>query len=102
MENHKVEFERIEWISAGDGIRYKCFEKGKQKIRLMDLNDMYSDTDWCQNGHAAYILDGRFTVKFEDHTETFNAGDTVFISAGMKHIAMVENGYHLKMISFEI
>ncbi len=102
MESHLVEFDKIEWIEAGNGIRYKLFQKDGRIIRLMELSDKYSDIDWCMNGHAAYILDGKFTVKFENHTEIFNAGDTVFIPAGTKHIAMVEKACYLKMISFEL
>jgi ethanolamine utilization protein EutQ (cupin superfamily) len=102
MESHLVEFNNIIWVESGTGIRYKCFEKEGKKIRLMELYDTYSDTDWCINGHISYILEGRFTVKFENHTEMFNTGDLVFIQDGTKHIAMVEKGNHLKMISFEL
>jgi hypothetical protein len=102
MESHLVEFDNLEWVEAGEGIRYKCFEREKQTIRLIELSDAYCDKDWCMHGHVSYILEGNFTVKFENHTEMFNTGDTVFIQEGTKHIAMVEKGYHLKMISFEL
>jgi Cys-tRNA synthase (O-phospho-L-seryl-tRNA:Cys-tRNA synthase) len=102
MESHLVEFDNMEWIEVGEGIRFKCFEKSGKKIRLIDLKDTYSDTDWCTNGHSSYIVDGKFTVKFENHTENFNTGDTVFIAPGTRHIAMVDKGFSLKMISFEI
>lgn len=102
MQTYRVDFEKLPWIQAGEGIRFKCFEHCKRKIRLMELGETYRDNDWCVSGHASYILEGKFTVKFEERTEVFSAGDTVYIPAGTKHIAMVEEGNSLKMLSFEL
>lgn len=103
MENHLVDFDRIEWESPAEGIRFKAYQKNGKTIRLMELSDTYSDPDWCRHGHVAYILDGHFAVRFEDHSESFKKGDTVFIAAGEehKHIAHVPKGEHLIMLSFE-
>jgi mannose-6-phosphate isomerase-like protein (cupin superfamily) len=104
MKEHLVDFAKSEWISAGQGIRYKIFEKDGKTLRLMELSDAYCDSDWCKHGHISYIIDGEFNVKFEDHTENFIKGDTVFIPIGEehKHIASVPKGKHLVMLSFEI
>ena len=104
MENYMVDFEKIDWISPTEGIRFKAYEKEGKTIRLMELSDAYHDADWCRHGHIAYIIDGQFSVKLEDHIENFKKGDTVFVPAGdaHKHIAYVPQNNHLVMLSFEI
>lgn len=104
MKKHLVDFEQMEWISPAEGIRYKAYEKNGKTIRLMELSDQFADSDWCRHGHVAYIIDGRFQVRFEDHTEHFVKGDTVFIPAGAehKHVACVPKGERLTMLSFEL
>lgn len=101
MENHLIEFDKIEWVSPVDGLRFKAYKEDDKTIRLMELSDSYTDTDWCRHGHVAYILDGHFIVRFEDHSENFKKGDTVFIAVGEenKHIAYVPKGEHLIMLS---
>ena len=103
-QNHLADFDNLPWINAGKGIKYKLYKDGNHIIRLMELTDDYCDNDWCTHGHMAYILDGSFIVKFQDHVEKFKKGDTICIPLGEcnKHIASVEKGSTLTMISFEI
>lgn len=104
MDKHLVEFANIEWVSVGQGIRYKKFERDHKVLRLMELTDEYQELDWCMNGHIGVVYEGEFQVTFEEHTEWFKAGDIVFIPGGKqhKHKASVPEGKRLVMLSFEL
>ncbi|MBP3886658.1 MAG: hypothetical protein J6F30_03230 [Cellulosilyticum sp.] len=45
MESHLVEFEKLDWINVGEGMRYKKFERDNKVLRLMELTDTYQELD---------------------------------------------------------
>lgn len=104
MEEHLVTFEKIEWVNACEGMRYKRYEKDSKVIRMIELTDSYCELEWCMNGHIGIIVEGKFRVEFEKHVEDFNVGDIVFIPGGEqhKHKASVPSGKRMRMLSFEL
>ena len=40
---------------------------------------------WCETGHTAYIMSGRLSYEFPDHSVEVGAGDMVHIPAGHAH-----------------
>jgi hypothetical protein len=43
------------------------------------------DPDWCETGHSIFILSGRISYQFDDHTIEAGPGDMLHIPAGPKH-----------------
>jgi hypothetical protein len=41
--------------------------------------------DWCETGHSIFILSGRITYRFDDHTVEAGPGDMLHIPAGPEH-----------------
>jgi hypothetical protein len=43
------------------------------------------EADWCETGHSIFILSGRVSYRFDDHTIIAGPGDMVHIPAGASH-----------------
>ena len=53
--------------------------------------------DKCQCPHWGYVLKGRFTYRFADHDEVFEAGDAFYLPPG--HIPLADAGSELVQFS---
>ncbi len=104
MKNHLIEFNKIEWINADVGIRYKAFTNGNQRIRMAKFSEGFVEADWCSNGHIGYVLDGKFSIDFNGKAEYFKKGDTIYIPSGEadKHKAILGKGEKVTILLFEI
>lgn len=79
----------MEWQSPAAGVRFKVFEQGGRKLRLVEFAKEFVEQDWCIKGHIGYILEGQMEINFYGKVITFGQGDGVFIPAGRKHKAKV-------------
>jgi hypothetical protein len=43
------------------------------------------EADWCETGHSIFILSGRISYRFDDHTIEAGPGDMIHIPAGRSH-----------------
>jgi Cupin domain len=43
------------------------------------------EADWCETGHSIFVLSGRISYRFNDHTITAGPGDMIHIPAGASH-----------------
>jgi len=104
MDKHLVDFEKIEWVNGGAGVRYKAFIKGIQQLRLVEFSEGFTEIDWCLKGHAGYVLDGEFTIDFNGKRERFKKGDIVFIPKGAtnRHKAILGKSEKVTLLLFEI
>jgi quercetin dioxygenase-like cupin family protein len=91
MEKCKVNFDSLPWQSSLKGARYKAFQQGSRKLRLLEFSQGFIEPDWCTKGHIGYVLDGELDIDFNGSLVRFSAGDGVFIPAGTenKHKAKV-------------
>jgi len=85
MEQYKVDFESMEWEVPADGVRFKAYEQGGRKLRLVEFSKEFVEPDWCDKGHIGYILEGKMEIDFDGKVITFGPGDGVFILAGEEH-----------------
>ena len=83
--NYKVDFESMEWETPVAGVRFKAFEPGGSKLRLVEFAKEFVEPDWCEKGHIGYILEGKMETDFNGESIVFGPGDGVFISAGPEH-----------------
>ena len=91
MERYKVHFDSLPWQSTLKGARYKAFQQGNRKLRLLEFSRGFVEPDWCTKGHIGYILDGELDIDFDGTLVRFSAGDGVFVPPGAenKHMAIV-------------
>lgn len=85
MEQYRVVFESMEWETPAEGVRFKAYEQGGRKLRLIEFDREFVEPDWCKKGHIGYILEGQIEIDFDGQAIVFGPGDGVFISAGQKH-----------------
>lgn len=103
MENYLINFKNMGWESPSQGIRYKVYVKGNQKVRLMEFSEEFIEEDWCTNGHVGYILEGSISIDFNGRLINFKAGDGFFIPNGEKnrHKGKVAKGEKVLIVLFE-
>lgn len=99
-----VDFENIEWENPTPGVRYKAFVRGNQRLRLLDFMEGFEEKEWCIKGHAAYVLDGEFSLYFKEGVSRLKAGDVAFIPSGEEycHKAILGKGENVRLLLFEI
>jgi len=85
MEQYKIDFEPVEWEVPAEGVRFKAFEHGGRKLRLVEFAKEFIEPDWCTKGHIGYILEGQMEIDFDGNKEVFCPGDGIFIPAGEEH-----------------
>lgn len=104
MEDYLVNFKDMEWQCPANGIRYKVFVNGNQRIRLVEFSEGFVEEEWCTKGHAGYVLEGSLTTNFNGSLITHKKGDICFIPEGEenKHKAVVGKGERALMLLFEI
>ena len=102
--NYLVEFDKLEWNEHAKGIRFKVFRHGIQQIRLLEFSEGFVEAEWCQKGHAGYVINGEFSNDYSGTIERYHKGDIVFIPAGeqAKHKAILGKGEKVTLLLFEI
>ena len=85
MGRYRIDFESMEWEVPAEGVRFKAFESGGRKLRLVEFFNEFVEADWCCKGHVGYILEGQMEIDFDGDLITFGPGDGVFIPAGAEH-----------------
>jgi quercetin dioxygenase-like cupin family protein len=85
MEQYKIDFESMAWEVPADGVRFKAYEQGGRKLRLVEFAKEFVEPDWCTKGHIGYILEGEVEIDFDGKKEVFGPGDGIFIAAGEEH-----------------
>ena len=102
--SYLVEFDKLAWNEPATGVRFKVFRNGIQQIRLVEFSEGFVESDWCQNGHAGYVLDGEFSNDYSGKLERYKKGDVIFIPEGKqaKHKAILGKGEKVTLLLFEI
>jgi quercetin dioxygenase-like cupin family protein len=85
MEQYRIDFESMEWETPAEGVRFKAYEEGGRKLRLVEFGKEFIEPDWCAKGHIGYILQGQMEIDFDGKVILFGPGDGVFIPPGQEH-----------------
>jgi quercetin dioxygenase-like cupin family protein len=85
MEKCKVDFDALSWQSPREGARFKVFQQGNRRLRMLEFSRGFVEPDWCLNGHIGYVLEGTMDVDFNGDLVHFSAGDGVFVPAGQEN-----------------
>ncbi len=84
--------EQLPWRQLAPGLREKAYETQTQRFRLVEFAESFQEPDWCDKGHAGYVLSGAIVVNMNGTEVTFGKGDAVNIPAGVlhRHVATIE------------
>jgi quercetin dioxygenase-like cupin family protein len=82
MDQRRIDFGSLVWQTPLPGVRYKAFQHGNRRIRLVEFSKGFVEPDWCRKGHMGYVLSGEMDVDFDGHVVRFSAGDGLVIPAG--------------------
>ena len=82
MDDQRIDFGSLAWQSPLPGARYKAYQRGNRRLRLVEFTKGFVEPDWCTRGHIGYVLHGEMTVDFAGHVVRFSAGDGLFIPEG--------------------
>ena len=85
MGQYRIDFESMAWEEPAEGVRFKAYEQGGRKLRLVEFSKEFVEPDWCTKGHIGYILEGQIEIDFDGKKEVFNPGNGIFIPAGQEH-----------------
>ncbi len=84
MKEQKVDFESLEWQTPLPGARFKVFQQGDRRLRLVEFTKGFVEPDWCTKGHIGYVLEGEMDVDFDGSIIRYSAGNGLFIPCGLK------------------
>jgi hypothetical protein len=79
VEKYKIDFESMRWESPMAGVRFKAYEQGGKKLRLVEFGREFVEPDWCTKGHIGYVLEGQMEINFDGNVVAFGPGDGIFI-----------------------
>ena len=81
----RVDLDALPWRSPAPGLRFKAFEAGARRVRLMELSPGFEEADWCTRAHVVHVLEGTFTLRLRDRDVELRAGDVAVLAAVPRH-----------------
>jgi quercetin dioxygenase-like cupin family protein len=85
MEPYRILFDQIEWHSPQPGVRFKVACDGPKQVRLVEFTPEFVEKEWCEKGHAGFVLSGELEIDFSGHVVRFSEGAALLIPAGLPH-----------------
>lgn len=83
-----IDFPNMEWTSwekPGANGRVKISYIGNKRLRLLELPPGFNEEHWCLKGHVGYVLQGEFTIHYEDRKVSCSPGMGFVIPDGDPH-----------------
>lgn len=80
-------FNDLPWTQVADLVRQKSADVDDRTVRLVELQDGFTETQWCYKGHIGIVLSGRLVVENEDGEQSFGAGDVLLLPSAVGHKA---------------
>jgi hypothetical protein len=82
MEQHRVLFDELDWQNGILGARFKVFREGNRQLRLLEFTSEFVEPDWCEKGHAGFVVQGELEIDFHGTVVFYPEGSGLFIPAG--------------------
>lgn len=73
------------WSKPGANGRVKLFKSNGKRLRLLELPAGFDEQHWCTVGHQGYVLEGSFTIIFDDGAYQCRPGMAFSIPDGVRH-----------------
>jgi len=85
VDEHKVDFAGLAWLSPAPGMREKVWDIEGKRLRLVEFSSEFVEEDWCRRGHVGCVLAGEMEIDFSGRKERYSTGDGIFILPGEEH-----------------
>lgn len=73
------------WAKPGAEGRVKLFRSNGKRMRLLELPAGFDEQTWCLVGHQGFVLQGCFTIVFDDAEFACRPGTMFSIPNGVRH-----------------
>ena len=87
MNHSLIPFDALDWQDGIPGARFKAFQRGNKQLRLLELTSGFVEPDWCEKGHAGFVVRGELEIDFRGQTVRYPEGSGLFIAAENAHKA---------------
>lgn len=77
-----IDFDSLHWQSTLPGARFKVYQEGSKRIRLVEFSAEFVEPDWCEKGHVGFVLEGSLEVDFMGRAVVYPQGSGIFIPPG--------------------
>jgi quercetin dioxygenase-like cupin family protein len=103
MDENLIVFRDMPWDNPSRGVRCKAYTRGRQKLRMVEFSDDFTEKDWCTKGHVGYVLEGEMEINYRGRMVKYSSGDGIFIEEGVenKHKAVIPKGKKALLILVE-
>lgn len=78
----RIDFDSLPWQDALPGARFKVLREGTKQFRLLELSSAFLEPQWCEKGHAGFVLDGTLEVDFKGRVVVYPQGSGISIPPG--------------------
>jgi len=82
---YKIQFDQMQWIKVGDGMRFKRFQKGELQLRLVEWDKAMVHPNWCLKGHIGYMVEGELEIDVAGNIFSYKKGDVILLPEGEEH-----------------
>ncbi|MFB7504156.1 MULTISPECIES: cupin domain-containing protein [Streptomyces] len=83
-----IDFENIpweKWEKPGADGRVKIAHADGRRVRLLELPAGFDEETWCERDHLGYVLQGEFTIHFDDESVACRPGMGFVIPGHRRH-----------------
>ena len=85
MNSIRVDFDQIAWDKKQAGMSVKCCLRHGKQMRLVEIRPDSGESNWCEEGHIGYILEGELETSIDGTIQRLFAGDGIIIPSGEKY-----------------
>lgn len=87
MTGKQVDFATLAWDGWASDVpaRIKAAQAQGQRVRLIELGPGFVEPQWCEKGHAGYVVSGQYVTDLDGDTWTLHAGQGFILPAGTRH-----------------
>ena len=82
----RLPFPALPWIAGPHALERKKSVEGAAGT-LLEFAPGFSDPNWCERGHAGYVLSGALRLELQDAGTQLEAGEGFVIDPGTAHRA---------------
>lgn len=87
MAGQRIDFASLDWDGWASEVpaRIKAAEAAGQRLRLIELGPGFVEPQWCDKGHAGYVVSGQYITDLEGETWTMRTGNGFILPPGTRH-----------------
>jgi quercetin dioxygenase-like cupin family protein len=87
MAGRQVDFTTLDWEGWASEVpaRVKLAIAEGQRVRLIEMGPGFVEPQWCEKGHAGYVVRGEYVTDLDDATWTMRTGQGFILPPGTRH-----------------